>query len=392
MKRTLLFVFASVLFSAFVYGQCPTDADWENGDSDTVPTDGTCDSPADDGLVCTPGATVDNLPGTYDILGCATVNFSDTGTITITGTMTIQEDAVVTTAGTLRVHGTLDVYGTLTVSNNFSIRDGGVVTVHPSGIVNVGNNVRVGNNDDATAGTLNLNGVMNVTNEFRINGGGGMDGSGYLTYGSAVIEPAGEPTGSLSGCVDDVGAGSCGDITLPVELIDFNATENDGVVSLNWSTASELNNHGFYVERSLDGYSFDQVAFINGNGSTNDRNNYSYSESIPNPNIYYRLKQEDFDGTTEILGVEFISASLTNQISVYPNPVRDRIRFNGDLTKTFDVWLQDVSGKIYLQAQASTLADTEASFNLALPSLKKGIYFITIRDGIKVSSHKFILE
>ena len=92
--------------------------------------------------------------------------------------------------------------------------------------------------------------------------------------------------------------GSSGSNTaLPVELLFFNATLNGKVVDLTWSTASELNNDYFTVERSVDGFNWENVVQVSGAGTTNQTTNYSDADTRPyNGLSYYRLKQNDLDG------------------------------------------------------------------------------------------------
>src|SRR5690606_18127695 len=88
---------------------------------------------------------------------------------------------------------------------------------------------------------------------------------------------------------------------LPVELISFEATAGDYSIFLTWSTASEKNNAGFNLQRSIDGYNFENIAWIDGNGTTNSPNNYSFEDKNVKPGVmyYYQLKQVDYNGEFE---------------------------------------------------------------------------------------------
>ena len=65
------------------------------------------------------------------------------------------------------------------------------------------------------------------------------------------------------------------DVT-PVELTSFAATTDNKNVNLNWSTATELNNSGFQIERS-SGSEYQVVGFVAGHGTTTEVQNYSYT-------------------------------------------------------------------------------------------------------------------
>ncbi|MEA3447905.1 MAG: T9SS type A sorting domain-containing protein [Bacteroidota bacterium] len=124
---------------------------------------------------------------------------------------------------------------------------------------------------------------------------------------------------------------SIGKLTpVPVELLDFTAyCQNDNAV-LTWSTASELNNNYFTIERSTDGTNWTQIASVKGAGTVNQKNNYDFTDmNKPNGLTYYRLSQVDFDGETEKLKVKELNCedfnSLETKAEVFPNPCKTEL-------------------------------------------------------------------
>ena len=188
---------------------------------------------------------------------------------------------------------------------------------------------------------------------------------------------------------------------VPVELTSFAATTDNKNVNLNWSTATELNNSGFQIERS-SGSEYQVVGFVAGHGTTTEVQNYSYVDQNVNAGSYtYRLKQVDFDGTFEysnaievdILGIKEFALGQN-----YPNPFNPSTKINFSLAvdskvslKIFDVLGQEVATLINGQLAAGS---QEVSFNAS--SLNSGVYFYRIDadgiDGQKFSSvRKMIL-
>jgi hypothetical protein len=113
------------------------------------------------------------------------------------------------------------------------------------------------------------------------------------------------------------------DFIVPVELISFTANVNNGDVELNWMTATELNNSGFEIERSIDDEDFEVIAFVQGFGTTTEPKEYSYTDEKVSGFLKYRLKQIDFDGTFEYsTTIEVHSYSILNfeLHQNYPNP------------------------------------------------------------------------
>ena len=86
----------------------------------------------------------------------------------------------------------------------------------------------------------------------------------------------------------------------PVELTSFTATANGKEVTLNWSTATELNNQGFEVQRKFGNNDFVSVGSIKGHGTTTSPNNYTFVDKLTDAGKYfYRLKQINFGGKYE---------------------------------------------------------------------------------------------
>jgi len=115
------------------------------------------------------------------------------------------------------------------------------------------------------------------------------------------------------------------DEIVPVELTSFTANLNkSGNVILNWSTATEVNNHMFEIERRNESTHFTTIGFIEGNGTTTEPSEYSYIDKLLKTGMYYyRLKQIDFGGNYEYSEEVLIDVKgpLTFKLGQnYPNP------------------------------------------------------------------------
>ena len=111
--------------------------------------------------------------------------------------------------------------------------------------------------------------------------------------------------------------------TIPVELTSFTATVQNGFVELNWTTATEINNHGFEVQRSLNNSEFAIMGFVEGHGTTTEEHHYSYKDKDVSGILRYRLKQVDYDGSYEysdIVEVEVFGITSYELSQNYPNP------------------------------------------------------------------------
>jgi hypothetical protein len=114
------------------------------------------------------------------------------------------------------------------------------------------------------------------------------------------------------------------DDPIPVELTSFSASVTGKNVELKWTTATEINNYGFEVERKTISSDFEAVGFVTGAGSTTEERNYSFAEAgLVNEKYTYRLKQLDFDGTFEYsyeVEADVNSPAVFSLEQNYPNP------------------------------------------------------------------------
>lgn len=181
--------------------------------------------------------------------------------------------------------------------------------------------------------------------------------------------------------------------TLPVKWLDFTAIlRNENTVQLDWTTASEINNSHFEVERLADNWGM--IGRVKGNGISNEISRYQFIDTTFNHsemNLYYRLKQVDFDGKYEyskIVVVDLAKSKLDNSIIVFPNPNEGifTIEFNNsyDLKK---IQIYDVLGKM-----VKGVSTTEAKTIINLGNFGNGIYLINVIIGEGVYRSKVIIE
>jgi hypothetical protein len=185
--------------------------------------------------------------------------------------------------------------------------------------------------------------------------------------------------------------------SLPVELTSFSVTVNEGTVNLNWTTATEINNNGFEVQRT-DNNEFHTIGFVQGHGTTTSIQSYSFvDQNVTAGNYSYRLKQIDFNGNFEysnVVEVEVLGVKEFTLGQNYPNPFNPSTAINFSLAvdskvslKIFDVLGQEVATLVNGQM---TSGPQKVSFDAS--SLNSGVYFYRIDadgiDGQKFSSVK----
>jgi hypothetical protein len=186
---------------------------------------------------------------------------------------------------------------------------------------------------------------------------------------------------------------------LPVKLVSFSAHKRtDGLIDLNWNTASEKQNKNFEVQRSADGILFETIGLVNGSGNTSITSKYNFTDANPvNGITYYRLKQNDYNGNYTLSNVVLIDASgeklaVTLKPVVYPTPADEvlYLEVNNIAETTVHMSIVDVMGSTVYEEQI--LADEpNYVYPLDINNLKKGLYVIKIKtNNQQATALKFI--
>ena len=181
------------------------------------------------------------------------------------------------------------------------------------------------------------------------------------------------------------GAGSDDGNALPVELVSFNGSCNDGLVELTWVTATEYNSSHFDVENSRDGMTWNVVHTVDAAGQSTELIEYKFKDvNSHGGDNYYRLKQVDIDGTLKTYDVINVSCSQTSsgQFSIFPNPSSGSFTLslnNSKFTGNATLKIIDLKGTaVYLEE-----ININKGINLFLvheETLSPGIYSINIQD------------
>ncbi len=169
-------------------------------------------------------------------------------------------------------------------------------------------------------------------------------------------------------------------IATPVELLKFTATLNDRRnVLLEWTTATEINNKGFEIEKSNDGKTFRTIGFVNGAGTSATANHYIFLDEAFSEFAYYRLKQIDFDDTFEYSDIISIRSHERLDIRIFPNPMDDQLNIEliGDaIVLPVQIELYSAIGEKMLTREIRNKQNA-----LSLQNLPKGIYFVNFIMG-----------
>jgi hypothetical protein len=237
------------------------------------------------------------------------------------------------------------------------------------------------------------NGVGTVT--VGAASGGGTTTLNYFIYNMNTTSGCNSNRTAVLATIDN----NPGCTPFPVNLLSFKGEKSGSSNRLLWTTASEINNSGFELQRSIDGINFSKIAFIATkavNGTNTGNLQYSYTDATPPAGIvYYRLKQIDKDGKYTHSSTVTLARDRGTDLrvlAVYPNPVTDvlNIKIETPQSKKTTLTVTDAAGRVVLQQQGSFTAG-ENFVQLPTQQLVRGTYFIKIiADCVTIGVYKFL--
>jgi hypothetical protein len=211
--------------------------------------------------------------------------------------------------------------------------------------------------DPTGTGAWALNGTCNASSTLNATKRDGM--SGFSHFGTALSTTP-----------------------LPVELISFEGEKMDGQNHLFWSTASEMNNDYFTLERSSDGIHFAELERKDGAGTTSQMHSYESFDLYPLEGTnYYRLKQTDFNGAFTYSGIVVLENHVAGVqvVNVHPVPTTDVISF--DITTPEEsgivVEILDLTGRTVLKTTVD-VSSGESSVGIDISELSQGVYMMQV--------------
>ena len=179
---------------------------------------------------------------------------------------------------------------------------------------------------------------------------------------------------------------------LPVIWLNFNGIPLNNETYLSWSTATEINNKGFEVQKSMNGQTFTGIGFVTGAGNSSLINNYSYTDTkVLSGSNYYRLKQIDLDGRFSYSPVIKLDYSKF-EWAVMGNPVNSNSWVQLQLDKTANVSLQiiAINGEIIKTINKGIISAGTYSILLNLPEISTNMYIVRLIVNGEAFSKKII--
>ncbi len=178
------------------------------------------------------------------------------------------------------------------------------------------------------------------------------------------------------------------DTPLPVNLLSLECKVTaKQSVEIDWSTAGELDNSHFDIERSLNGKDFVRIGSLAGAGNTETIQNYKFVDDEPLPGrSFYRLRQNDLSGTyeySEMLSVVLRESTLPTQFKVFPNPLQSSQALNiqtiSSLEQTISIQIFNIQGT-QVSSYDKVISSGETTFQLPTNAIKRGLNIMKMID------------
>lgn len=316
----------------------------------------------------------------------------------------INDGASLTINGNFEVYDRIEIYGDVIINGNMLVAsaagDASTLYIEEGGSLTVNGNYTNGKEDfivlPGDEGTTNVNGDMVVTGTYTNNDGGTtnigdnatMQFGDFQDNGGTINTPAGQESCTGGECC----GGGCA--SLPIQLLSFSATEQNGNALIEWKTGSEIDNDHFEIQKAtFSNPAFTTIGTIEGNGTTTDTQYYTFVDTEFQEDSYYRLVQFDFDGQNETFKMKtLIKSSSTNEqsdIHIYPNPSPGHITISGAAFTGYQIF--DDTGKL-LWAERQTIPQVaQQNINKVLQT-RKGTFFLIFHHQNQVFEKRLIKQ
>jgi hypothetical protein len=225
--------------------------------------------------------------------------------------------------------------------------------------------------DGSGNATVTYNGNAELNNDFSNNsnlivcGNAGVTTSGGAGWGSATLASV-----PCSGCA----------IALPVDFLDFDVKVENDIIKTFWSTATEINNDYFSIQRSRNGIDFEQIGTVKGSGTVSSVSNYVFYDEYPYRKLsYYRLKQVDYNGAFTYSQIRSVYLDPLDIVNIYPNPAKGSINImiGAPNDVRVNLYVIDVLGKKVIE-DIKEVKKGHSNFNIDISELSSGIYLFKV--------------
>ncbi len=220
-------------------------------------------------------------------------------------------------------------------------------------------------------------------------------GSPAIDAASTVLAPPADQRNFARVNGPDIGAYEYGANTpLPVQLLSFDGTLHANGIVLNWKTATEIHAAAFYLEKHSEEGAWQPLSTVVAHGDASEINTYDYLDEDISPGMnYYRLLQQDADGTEHLLKTVAVQASANRSFSVRPTLVTDHrfyISGGNKIHEPVEVSVFDYSGNLICRRFFEITPGSSAEFDTG-SELSNGVYLVRVKNEFEESCNRIVI-
>jgi hypothetical protein len=178
---------------------------------------------------------------------------------------------------------------------------------------------------------------------------------------------------------------------LPVKLTSFTGQKKTNGIALKWATVSETNNAHFEVLRASNAKDFVKIGEVKGSGNSSTHQSYHFLDSRPaQGNNYYRLKQVDFNGNSELSNIIVVDFNLMqNGLKAWQAGLNTlQLSFSAKQKGIAHIVVADLNGRKLYSGNSLIWS---GSNDVAIPMQSaSGLYVVSVNTGNEFYSTKFL--
>ncbi len=185
-------------------------------------------------------------------------------------------------------------------------------------------------------------------------------------------------------------------MSLATEIVEFEALLNPKKeVALSWLTRDEIDLDYCVIERSKDGYNFEELNTLPALNNNRDNNQYSYLDKAPYTGVsYYRLRLVDTDGSIKYSAIKAVEVEGIELMKLFPIPANDylNISLNSTNDGTINIQLIDQLGRMVTSLNR-TVTTGQNSIEIPTRTLGSGMYILKLTDANNnTQQRKFVVQ
>ena len=175
---------------------------------------------------------------------------------------------------------------------------------------------------------------------------------------------------------------NAGCVLLPLQLLSFDISASPHHIDVHWTVANESVQDSYQIERSEDGINWSTIYTTKALGDQQIVIKRSYKDLSPLSGLsYYRLKQVDFNGTSNYSSIKVVERTATElRLQIHPNPSQGWLQVSAQnigSIRLFDMMGQERTHAIDI----NYLSPQRARLDCRL--LSEGIYILKTSSGTR---------